>query len=217
MKKILIIASLLALVSFGFVAAVNADTLQVTGGTGTDPVVIGTSAVTILFNPGTGSLPNLTVLFSVPTGDAAPSGLSSSVGTLGTIALLGNLAGSSSCSGPGEVYSCAGFSAQANSNNLTNFNAGNLANNGFTATSYDIYGVVVTGANLGPKGTITINGNLGVGTYIDGWGQNGNSTYFTAFTDAGLTSGPPTTAPEPASMLLLGLGLVGAPFLRRKK
>ena len=28
---------------------------------------------------------------------------------------------------------------------------------------------------------------------------------------------PPTTTPEPASILLLGLGLVGAPFLRRRK
>src|SRR5438270_418343 len=121
MRKLFFITLLAAVLALGFAGTAAADTLQVTGGTGTEPVVIGTSAVTILFNPGTGSLPNLVVLFSVPFGSAAPSGLSSSAGSLGAISLFGNLAGSASCANPGEVYSCAGLSAQANSNNLKNF------------------------------------------------------------------------------------------------
>jgi len=224
MRRAFFVTLLAAIVAFGFAGTAAADSLQVQG-VGADPVQVGsTSAFSMLLNAG--ALTNLTLLFSVPnfgSPTVAPSLLTSSSGTIGSFSLAGNLAGSASCQGPGEVYSCAGLGTGGpNSNNLSNFNGFNASINGITGVkSYDIYKVVITNANLstspGGKPTIDFTGSFGVGTYIDGFAANTGSTgpnpLFSAFTDAGLI----TKTPEPASLLLLGLGLAGVPFFRRKR
>ena len=158
MRKLFFITLLAAILAFGFAGTTAADTLQVTSGVGTDPTVIGTTGFTMLLNTASGSLTDLTLLFSVPVGTGAPTGLTSSLGAIGVPFLAGNVANSASCQNPGELYSCVGLSASANSNSLTNFNLANQAINGFTAASYDVWEAVVKGANMNGKDSIMIGG-----------------------------------------------------------
>ncbi len=94
MKRVLITSMVLIALCFGLSSVARADsaTLQINGGAGDPNQVFGGSFNVLQNQGGAGTITDLILLLSVPTGDAAPSGLTSSAGTVGSISLVGNLA-----------------------------------------------------------------------------------------------------------------------------
>lgn len=198
-------------------------TLFINGGAG-DPNLIkvppSTSFNVIQNSGGAGTIANIVLLFSVPNvtsaGNGGITGLTSSVGTVGSLSLAGILATSTTCNNASsglDVYSCAGISGTDQSNSLTNLAGADLTINGITATRFGIYTVTITGANLAGGGSITIGfGSIPKGTFVDAYGCNTDKCFATPFTEAGLT-----TVPEPTTLALFGTGVLAlAGVLRRR-
>jgi hypothetical protein len=130
---------------------------------------------------------------------------------------LGSITGSNAGTGftPG-AYSDGG---SGNEDGFGSFNQKITSDDGFTHSSDTVtFSLVNTGGTWADSGSVLIansDGNRAAAhIFVTSDPANAsNGALVTGFASEGAV----TTAPEPASITLLGLGLIGVPFLRRRK
>jgi hypothetical protein len=194
MKTTLIFASLLALACFGFAGTANADSTTAGG-------------VVYTFTAGEADPGGVfDVIMTVDTTGATASG------TLSSFAV--QFTGATNVSFESVSANAGSWSAIIQGNNGGNTCTLNVNTNFWCSTG----NIAITSGGPGDVYTFEFdvtmpNGTpLPTGTHIQALQGEGA---LAISNDVGI--GPPPSVPEPASLTLLGLGLAGIPFLRRKR
>lgn len=136
-------------------------------------------------------------------------------------------AGNFTSAASGDVYSFIGLIPGGNnSNNFGNWAAADLYVNGITATGFGIFVYELTGTGItgGNQVDVTFASELDLGTFAVAYGQDApqwvggkkGHWQYTAFTTPFTESGLTNKVPEPSTLLLFGIGLLGLGFFGRK-
>lgn len=117
-----------------------------------------------------------------------------------------------------DVYSFLGLSGADKSNSFTNWSGAALAVDGIHAANFGIYVFSLDTSNFAANDYIDMTTNLlPEGTFAVAYGTDSSGkVYSTAFTNAGMRDTPPAL-PEPMTLALTGLGLVGIALSSRRK